>query len=377
MLTADQLDMLPGPILELYERYHVSVLEDIARRVAGQAYASAAWQANRLIEAGLLYEEVIRRLSELTGKSEMVLKRIFETAGVTAMRFDDAIYKAAGLKPLPLNLSPAMTNVLKIGLRKTNGLLRNLVQTTAISAQELFYDATDLAYMQVSSGAMDYNSAIREAVKEMASRGLEVIYYESGHRDKIDVATRRAVLTGVSQTAGQLTEARADEMGADLVQTSAHLGARNKGDVPENHEMWQGRVFTRGKDPKNTEYPNFYEVTGYMTITGLYGINCRHSHYPFYKGISQNVYDQAMLDEYASATVTYNEKEMSYYDATQHQRKIEREIRKAKREVTAVEAAGLDSFEERRRVRAWQAEMRNFLQQTGLQRKWERERIVN
>ena len=377
MLTSDQLDVLPGPILDLYERFHISILEDIARRVASQLYTSAAWQVQRMIEAGLLYDDLLHRIAELTGESERTLRRIFEKAGVTAMRFDDAIYKAAGLKPLPLNLSPQMTRILSIGLRKTAGLLRNLTLTTARSGQELFIAATDLAYMQISTGALDYATAVREAVKEMAGQGLEVIYYESGHRDKIDVAVRRAVLTGVSQTAGQLTEARADEMGADLVQTSAHLGARNKGDVPENHDMWQGRVFPRGKDPKHTEYPHFYAVTGYMTITGLYGINCRHSHYPFYKGISQNVYDQAMLDEYVSATVTYNEKEMSYYDATQHQRKIEREIRKAKREVTAVEAAGLDSFEERRRVRAWQAEMRNFLQQTGLQRKWERERIVN
>ena len=375
MLTADQLDVLPGPILELYERFHISILEDIARRVASQLYTSAAWQVQRTIEAGMLYEDLIRRIAELTGENERVLRQVFQKAGVTAMRFDDAVYKAAGLKPLPLNLSPQMGRILSIGLRKTAGLLHNLTMTTAQSGQELFITATDLAYMQVSTGAMDYATAVREAVKEMARKGLEVIYYESGHRDKVDVATRRAVLTGVSQTAGELTEARADEMGADLVQTSAHLGARNKGDVPENHEMWQGQVFTRGLDPSNTEYQNFYEVTGYMTITGLYGINCRHSHYPFYKGISENAYKQAALDEYANATVTYNDKEMSYYDATQIQRKFEREIRKARREQAAVEVIELDSFEERAKVRQLRAGLIDFLEQTGLSRKYERERI--
>lgn len=375
MLTADQLDVLPGPILDLYERFHISILEDIARRVANQLYTSAAWQMQRMIEAGLLYDDLLRRIAELTGESERVLRRVFEKAGVTAMGFDDAIYKAAGLKPLPLNLSPQMTRILSIGLRKTAGLLRNLTLTTARSGQDLFVAATDLAYMQVSTGTLDYATAVREAVKEMAGQGLEVIYYESGHRDKIDVAVRRAVLTGVSQTAGELTEARADEMGTDLVQTSAHLGARNKGDVPENHEMWQGQVFTRGKDPANAAYPNFYEVTGYMTITGLYGINCRHSHYPFFKGISENAYKQATLDEYANATVTYNGKEMSYYDATQIQRKFEREIRKARREQAAVEAAGEDSFEEQAKARKLRAGLKDFLKQTGLSRKYERERM--
>jgi hypothetical protein len=702
MLTSDQLDVLPGPILDLYERFHISILEDIARRVASQLYTSAAWQVQRMIEAGLLYDDLLHRIAELTGESERTLRRIFEKAGVTAMRFDDAIYKAAGLKPLPLNLSPQMTRILSIGLRKTAGLLRNLTLTTARSGQELFIAATDLAYMQISTGALDYATAVREAVKEMAGQGLEVIYYESGHRDKIDVAVRRAVLTGVSQTAGELTEARADEMGTDLVQTSAHLGARNKGDVPENHEMWQGQVFTRGKDPANAAYPNFYEVTGYMTITGLYGINCvvgdtrvsgpsiraayrrkyagelivirttrgheltvtpnhpiltqhgwvaadaitegdnvfscsnldresrispnvnksqpliqqvfstlnvgsivstfpasagnfhgdvadheidvvypdsflwdrfytqvnkipikvffgfpvqlpsflfasgafgevnisslhtsnsivsgfrklfnffgghsinsifhsirsiisdwyaqflkiftnrslgysrdfgnfvlphtrfvhmqkigglnsisaadvgfpivstsintiplqavdnsaggtavlvcnsssgdaivihsdnvvsverkstqgsfihvynlstegewyfanniithncRHSHYPFFKGISENAYKQATLDEYANETVTYNGKEMSYYDATQIQRKFEREIRKARREQAALEAAGRDSFEEQAKARELRAGLKDFLKQTGLSRKYERERM--
>jgi hypothetical protein len=375
MLTADQLDILPEPILQLYERYHISILEDIARRLAGLDYLSAAWQAQRLIEAGLLYEEILEWLMKLTGQSEPVLRQIFQEAGVAAMRFDDAIYRAAGLNPLPLNLSPQMAEVLSIGLRKTGGLLRNLTLTTATSGYELFIDATDLAYMQISTGALDYNTAIREAVKEVAGKGLEVIYFESGHRDKVDVAARRAVLTGVSQTTGQLTEKRADEMGTDLVQTSAHIGARNKGDVPENHELWQGRVFTRGKDPENTEYPNFYEVTGYGTITGLYGINCRHSHFPFFKGISENAYDQATLNDYANKTVTYNGKEMSWYDGTQYQRRIEREIRKAKREAAAIEAAGLDSFDERQRIRDLQAQMRDFIRQTGLNRQYPREQV--
>ncbi|MDY6866624.1 MAG: phage minor capsid protein [Chloroflexota bacterium] len=274
MLTADQLDVLPIPILALYERFHTSVLEDIARRLAELDYTSAAWQVQRLNEAGLLYQDIIQRLAELTGQSEDVLRRIFEQAGVTAFRFDDRLYRLAGMDPLPLNNAPNVMDALVIGLRRTEGLLQNITQTMAISGQDAFIDAADLAYMQISTGTMDYNTAIKEAVKDVAEKGLNVIYFESGHRDKVGVAVRRAVLTGVNQTVGDMTLARAEDMGVDLIQTSAHIGARNKGDVPENHELWQGRVFTLGKDPKNADYPNFYEITGYGTITGLSGINC-------------------------------------------------------------------------------------------------------
>jgi hypothetical protein len=181
------------------------------------------------------------------------------------------------------------------------------------------------------------------------------------------------LLTGVNQTAGQLQLARADELGVDLVQTSAHIGARNKGVGPANHEGWQGKVFSLKGATK--EYPNFEEVTGWGTVTGLGGINCRHSFYPFFKGISKNAYDQATLNDYASKTVTYQGEEISVYEATQKQRKIERDIREAKRVAATVEAAGLDTGDEKTVIRQLQAEMRSFVNQTGLNRQYPREQV--
>lgn len=370
MLTARQLDLLPESVLDLYRRYEQSVLDDIARRLAGLDFArpTAAWQAQRLSESGALYDDILKRLSEMTGKSETVLRQMFQQAGVRAMKFDDSVYRAAGLDPLPLNLSPAMAQVLASGLRRTNGQLTNLTRTTALHARQAFERAADLAYMQITSGAFDYNSAIRQAVTELAADGLRVIHY-SGRRDLLDVAVRRAVLTGVNQTVGDLQIARADEMGCDLVQVSAHAGAR------PSHAVWQGKVFSRsGKHPK---YPNFVTETGYGTGPGLCGWNCRHSFYPFFEGISENAYEQAALDEMADKTVKYNGKELSQYDASQVQRAIERKIRKAKRQASALEAAGLDATQERAQVKALQAEMRSFVKQTGLQRQSFREQVYN
>lgn len=239
MLTFDQIDSLSEPILDLYERYMQSVINDIARRLAGLDFATgtAAWQMQRLIESGKVYEHALNELSKVTGKSERELKKLFKAAGVRATTFDDAIYKAAGLKPLPLNLSPAMAQVLAAGLRKTGNVMRNLTMTTALSAQDLFVQAADLAYMQVSSGAFDYISAIRNAVKDVASKGLQTINYASGKRDQLDVAMRRTVLTGVTTTCAELQLTRAREMGCTLVQVSAHIGAR------PSHELFQGKVY--------------------------------------------------------------------------------------------------------------------------------------
>lgn len=373
MLTSDYLDVLPDSVVELYERYCQSVLNDIARRLAKMDYAKAGWQVQRLNESALLYEDILEKLSDISGRSKRELNRIFKNAGVRAMRFDDGIYRKAGLTPTPLNQSPAMQDVLSDGLRTTQNTLQNLTNTTALTGQNAFLDAADLAHMQIATGTFDYDTAIRNAVKELAEKGLSVINYASGHKDRLDVAVRRAVLTGVNQTAGRLTEARADEVGCDLVQTSAHIGARNIGDVPENHEKWQGRVFSRsGSHPK---YPNFYEITGFGTGPGLCGWNCRHSFYPFFEGISENAYSKATLNSYARRKVTYEGNEISVYEATQKQRSIERRIRKWKREAGALEAAGLDNNTAKAKVREWQAKMRDFTKQTKLSRQYQRERI--
>lgn len=365
MLTADYLDILPAPILDLYEKYSQSVINDIARRIGNLDYASAAWQVQRLSESGLLYETILERISELAGTSERELRRIFEKAGVKAVAFDNAIYKAAGIQTLPLNLSPQMLNVLVAGLNRTNGTLRNIAMTTALTGQNAFIEATDLAYQQVITGAFDYNTAIRQAVYSAADQGLSVIYYPSGRHDQLDVAVRRAVLTGVNQTTMQVSEARADELGADLVQTSAHIGAR------PSHQEWQGKVFSRSG--RSDKYPDFVESTGYGTVTGLAGINCRHSWYPFFEGLSKNAYPD--LGPYKGEPVQYNGRELSQYEATQQQRAIEREIRRAKRRAEAVRAAGLDDTIEVSTVRRLQAKMRDFIQQTELDRQYAREQI--
>lgn len=274
MLTFDQLNVLPETITEVYESYLQSVINDIARRIAkmGEVTPLSAWQMQRLTESGGVYEDALRQIAKITGKSESELREAMKWAGVKSMEFDDRIYRAAGLSPIPLKLSPAMQQVLLAGLAKTNATLKNLTLTTALSAQASFVQESDLAYMQVSSGAMSYDQAIRAAIKRVADSGLTTIDYKSGHRDQLDVAVRRAVLTGVSQTVGVIQMQRAEDMGVDLVQTSAHAGARNKGVGPQNHESWQGKIFSRSGRSK--KYPPFVETTGYGTGDGLMGWNC-------------------------------------------------------------------------------------------------------
>lgn len=363
MLTSDQFDTLTDDVLQLYTEYETTVIEDIARRLKNMSFSSAAWQTQRLTESGALYKDVLKRLSKLTGQSEEQIALTLKRAGVKAIQFDDKIYKDAGLNPLPLNMSPAMIDVLKATLYKTNGIMNNLTSTTAISAQQSFIRTADLAHQQVATGAMSYDQAIRQAVKKVAAEGLNTIDYATGHTDKLDVATRRTVLTGVAQTSAKLQDIRADEMDSDLVAVSAHAGARNVGTGPMNHASWQGKIYSRSG--KSKKYPNFVEVTGYGTVEGLCGVNCRHSYYPFFEGVSENAYTRAEVKSLNNQKVKYQGESVDLYTATQYQREIERKIRYWKRQVAALQAAKLDATQEQVKVSQWQATMREFLAQVN------------
>lgn len=370
MLSPNYLAHCADGILALYEKLNDSIIEDLARRIvkAGRMTETAAWQVEKLNQAGLAYEDALRRISEITGKSRAELERLFEAAGVESLRYDDEIYRAAGLKPIPLRQSPAMLQILTAGMEKTRGEIENLVRTTANAAQSEFISACDLAYMQVSSGAFDYNTAIRHAVDSAAKGGLRV-RYPTGWSDHLDVAVRRAVLTSVNQTCGKLQERRMKEMNCELVETTAHAGAR------ESHAAWQGKIFSY--DSKSKKYPDFRSSTGYGTGPGLMGWNCRHGFFPFFDGISVRAYSDNELRELDEHKVRYNETDYTDYEASQIQRKLERDIRAQKRMILKIDSAMKEAGGELKeamqidynlaaaKLKKRERKLKDFLRQTG------------
>lgn len=381
MLTPEYLEMSLEGIVELYSKLDETIIRDIVRRLVktGGVTLTAAWQAERLQDSGLLYDDIIRKVSGITNASDAQVKALFQDAGIESMRYDFAIYEAAGLTPLPLMQSPAAAQVLQAGIQKTAGYLKNLSLTTAATTQSAYINAVTLAEMQVESGAFDYITAIRNAVQDAAQAGTTVLY-PSGHIDKLDVAVRRAALTGVSQTAAQISERYADDMNCDLVETTAHPGAR------PDHQVWQGKIFSRSGSGK---YPDFVQNTGYGTGAGLCGWNCRHSFYPFYEGLSSSAYPRNKIQEYNSRTVTYNGQKVSYYDATQMQRSYERRIRATKRELASFDEGIKSTDDEQLRnvmqenfnassvkLKRQESDLKDFLNQTGLDRQGEREQAL-
>lgn len=331
MLTPEYLAVCADLLLGLYDELDMAIIADIARRIVktGGLTPTAEHQISMVQNAGMLISTVTNLVSQMSGLSQKEVSRMFNDAAITGMKNDAKSLIVAG-KKVSMNLSTPMQQTMQAAISKTNGDIRNLTMTMGVTATGKYQDAVNKAYMKVQSGAFSYDQAIKDAVKEIASDGNYVMY-PSGHRDRVDVAVRRAVLTGINQTAGKLTEMYGKELGCEYYETSAHAGAR------PSHTEWQGRVFKI--DGSTTEYPNFVESTGYGTGAGLCGWNCRHSFYPFFPGISKPAYSQEQLDWYDAPRYEYNGNKLTEYEVSQLMRKCEREIRATKREISGYKAA--------------------------------------
>ena len=359
MLKPEYLQRVPEGMIKLYAQAEADILADMARRISTYDYwiPAVEHQAKMLEEAGMVREEILARLKTLTGRTDRELRQLMQEAGTAALKSDDAVYRRQGMNPPPVSASEDLQKILQAGYEKTAGAFRNLTLTTARTAAHQFEQALDRAYMQITLGGMDSGTAIRSTIKQLSAEGVGAIRYPTGRTDTIEVAVRRAVVTGVNQTALRLQDARADEMGADLVEVSAHAGAR------PSHAQWQGGIYSRSG--KSRKYPDFVKTTGYGTGAGLGGWNCSHSFRPWFEGMSRT-YDKALLKEYQAKDYEYNGVRMTEYEALQEQRKIERSIRRWKREQNALQAAGLDSGEASAKITEWNRRQKDFLEQTGL-----------
>ena len=363
MLPPSYLDQMPDAFVQLWQQVEDEILQDVARRIGKMdaVTATANWQLWRYQQTEALRNDVVKLLAKYTGKSESTIRRLLLQAATEAMEREDAIYYHYGKEPQPFEESAALNNLLDAGARQTCGTWQNLTATTANTVTGAFERTLDAAWGKVSTGAFDYKTAVKQAVDSLAD-GMKFVTYPTGHQDSIEVAARRAILTGVNQTAGKLQVARADEMGVEFFETTAHGGAR------PSHAEWQGRQFHRGGavDYMGKHYPDFEAATGYGTGAGLCGWNCRHTFFAVFPELGDPPqWTQEQLRELNARNIEWNGKKYTAYEISQMQRARERNVRKWKKRYLAESAAGLDTTDSAVRLKTARQSLAEFAKATG------------
>lgn len=364
----------------------------MARRLktAGQSTSTAEWQKQQ----AQLYNinNINQKVSEILKKSNSEIEKMFAEAALTTIASENKTFKKAGYKGIELDKSKALQNYLKTAIKQTKGDVENITQSMGFAEKQgnkIFYNdiakfyqkQLNLAHIQVSTGVLDYNQSIKQAVRKIADSGVRQIVkkkgvpqveYESGYSINIDSAARRAVLTSVHQFNQETINHMMNEIvppDEQYAETTAHANPRPA------HSLWQGRVFKiNGSAPG---YPNLVEATGLGSATGLMGINCKHSYFSFVLGASVRTYTDEQLKNIDTPNFKYQGKEYTGYEAAQYQRQLENEIRKLKREALMYKETGLDTeFKNtNKQIKDIRSEYKQFSEASGIKAKMNRIQI--
>lgn len=342
------LDALPEELAELFRGLEDTLLDEICSRLALKDQLNEVTvQAIRALRShGIDTKEIEKAIRKTYGISEKKLKELFDDVIARNQKYYTSVIDMAGLTQPDILVNTATIEAVRA---QTLDEFHNITQSmgflvdkgrTMLPPARAYQWALDSAVMQIQSGAISYNQAIKTAVKQLADSGLKVVDYESGHRDQIDVAVRRAVMTGVNQICAKYTEQSAQYLETPHFEVSAHAGARDKpGPSPwSSHKDWQGKVYSIRA---NDIYPSIYEVCGLGAVDGLEGANCRHRRNVWVEGVSERTYTDEQLEHIDDDLgCEFDGKEYTAYEATQMQRRVERQIIKQDRLVTAYKASG-------------------------------------
>lgn len=380
------LDALPEELAELFRALEITLLEEICSRLkaADELNEVTVQDIQALRSHGIDLKNIEKAIRKTSGISETKLNELLDDVVERNQKYYTELIDLAHITQPETLVSVEDTWVI---YEQTKQTMRNITRSmgflvdagrTMLPPAKAYQWALDSAALQVQSGAINYNQAIKTAVKELADSGLKVVDYESGHRDQIDVAARRAVMTGVNQICAKYTEQSAQYLETPYFEVSAHAGARDKpGPSPwSSHKGWQGKVYSiRAGDI----YPSIYDVCGLGAVDGLEGANCRHRRNVWVEGVSERTYTDEQLEHIDDDLgCEYDGKKYTAYEATQMQRRVEREVRKLKREKAAYEGAGLreDETAANIRLRRLNAKYKAFSAAAGLPEQRERMKVL-
>lgn len=358
----------------------MQVMEDIVRRIKinGEITRSADWQINRLYELGMSRRDIEKVIAENLGISKADVDRLYKDIIQKGYSHDEELYRQEGKTQIPFEENQSLQQLISATSEQTSGEINNISRSLGFAVRqpdgslkfteiaEYYQNTLDNAITGIASGVFDYNTVIKRVISEMTNSGLRTVDYSTGWSNRVDVAARRAVMTGLSQLTARVNEDNAAQLGTEYFEVTWHSGAR------PSHQVWQGRVYSRAE---------LETVCGLGTVTGLCGANCYHDYYPFVPGISERTYTDQQLDELnaeENKKVKYNGKEYTKYEALQRQRRLETTMRAQRQKIKLLEEAGADEddiINARCRYRGTSQEYTRFSREMGLPQ--QRERVTS
>ena len=370
-------EKIASKIAARYADLEVRIMQDIVRRIkkTGEITSTADWQINRLKILGYSSEDIENALKDTLNASYPEMFELYDKVIDWEYVRNKDLYEQINAEYIPFEENEHLIQVTSAIKKQSLEDLENITRSLGFyldyggrkvltPLSQVYSGYLDNACMDIVTGAFDYNTVLRRVVTQLTNSGLRQIEYSSGYANRIEVAARRAVMTGLTQLSGKIAEYNAEKLGTEYFEVEWHAGAR------PTHTVWQGRVWSQQQ---------LYDVCGLGTVTGLCGANCYHTYFPFVPGVSVRTYTDDWLDEQnrkESEPTEFRGKEYTLYEAKQRQRQMETAMRAQREKVQLLQKGGADPQEVMLQKAKYQGQLNEyavFSRKMGL--KEERERI--
>ena len=343
MYTPEEIEAFSMIFDDMMRSLEIEVMEDVIRRIRinGEIVRSADWQLYRLYELGESKRALKKIIKDAFDFDSKEINHLYKDIIRKGYARDETLYKTKGKPFIPFEKNEALQQYISAIAEQAAETMKNISQSLGFAVKSgdkrafkhiaKYYQTTlDNAINGIATGVFDYNTVLKQAVSEMTNSGLRTVDYETGWSNRVDVAARRAVMTGLTQVTAKINESNAEKLGTDIFEVSWHSGAR------PSHQVWQGRWY------KSSELES---VCGLGSVTGLCGANCYHSYYPVIPGISVPTYTEEELDEMnrqENIPIDYNGKQYTKYEALQRQRQLETRMRAERQKIKLLQDGEAD-----------------------------------
>ncbi|CUP20603.1 Phage minor capsid protein 2 [[Eubacterium] contortum] len=377
-MTQGELEKIPLPFEKCMSDLEMRIMSEIVRaiRINSLSTSTSDAQIQKLIQMGKSEENIRKYVKEALDVTDNDLDKIFSDDVYEFYYGYRRAYKDLNEVQKPIEENIELMELIQSIREQTAESFRNMTGSMGFAIKnpstgkimysplmEFYQDTMDAAAIDIQTGMVSYDKALSRSINTMTISGVRWIDYASGWHNRVDVAARRAVMTGFRQIQGKINEQVAKELGTDSYEVSYHVGAR-----PE-HQIWQGRVWT---------YEQLRTVCGLGTVTGLHGANCYHDYNAFIPGVSARTYTDDQLEEMAAKEnepKLYNGKEYTTYEALQEQRKQETSMRKTRQDIKLLKEgkAGSDTITAKRaKYQVQMKQYKHFSKKLGLPEQMER-----
>lgn len=377
MFTPEITEAIPIALEQIFDSLQMSIMTEIVRMLleAAEIIPSAGYKMSRLYDLGTSKKRIKDIVARTLNLSNREVENIFINITESGYNEAESTFIEQGKEFIPYLENEPLQQFVRAVQEQTQNECKNITQSMGFAKRQpdgslgftpvadYYQETLDKVVTEIASGASDYNTVLEKTVTEMTNSGLRTVDYASGHSNRVTVAARRAVSTGLNQVVSKINEENAQKLGTNYFEVSWHGGAR------PSHQVWQGRVYSKEE---------LESVCGLGTVTGLCGANCYHSYSPFTPGITPRTYTDEQLDKMnaeENKPVEYNGKKYTKYEATQRQRRLETEMRAQRQKIKLLEEGEADEqaiINARARYVKTSDEYVNFSKSVGLSQQWDR-----